>query len=353
MTRVILYLTISLLWAANLAEAAGISGRVVSASDGSTVSGAEIEVRWYGDGKNRTARIGETGDDGRFNFDPEQILATTTPLPRSLSVVFVKSGFLTVTMLLERTPDAPFRAEDKVVRLKPSSGTAALKPEEETRLRPKKSATGGTLFVLPYVDLSADQAEQIRINRLVKMYLFAGIQKYLQELKRKNVTVPIEHFSLNELEAEIEIYNTERVLTYGRELNALAVAGGWAELGQATEEGEQLRLNSSYVIIPSVAGFEGNDLLWEDQLPVGTISSRRIAERLNRQWGRKTVMAIALTAFNRALQAEEEERARRLGVIQRFLNAELKDAGADEPLVPELAALLTLVKQAKFEEPNP
>jgi hypothetical protein len=256
-------------------------------------------------------------------------------------------------MLLEWKSGTEFPSGEKEVRLKPLSGTSSLNPEEEERLRQKKSQSGNTLFVLPYVNLNTDENEQARINNMVQMYLFAGIQMHLQELRRKNVKVPIERFSLDNLEGEVDIYNTDRVLTYGRYLNALGVAGGWASLGQADDDNTGLMLNSSYIIIPSVEGFEGNDLLWEDHFPAGILNPRQIAELLNRQWGRKTVIAIALSAFNRALDEETDKRKERLEEISNFLKAELEDAGADEPLVQELEALRTLIEQAMSEGRNP
>ncbi|MEN8177579.1 MAG: hypothetical protein ABFS39_03060 [Pseudomonadota bacterium] len=328
-----LFLIVLLLLAGH-AEAATISGQVMDAISRKPMEGIEISLKWYGgDHRIRDA----TDSQGRFQFQLAQMLPAEALQRRSLNLLFSQQGYIAESILLERLPDAAFNLNHERIELTPVEGSSPSDPGSYT-----------TLYVLPYqVPQGSNLSDPQEMQTLITEYLTSGVDMYLQEIA---VPAPIENFGLQSLgmDTEVKISNTARVIDFGYQLkDALAIVGGRAGTRLTDEQQEQMEFSSRYVIVPGIEGQTGRVMRWDDALPTGLISSRMIADRLNRLWGRNTVRAIALAAYNRAMTADAETKLVLLKKAEEFLKAELRDAGTDEPLVAELDELLQQVKEAR------
>ncbi|MDJ0808394.1 MAG: carboxypeptidase-like regulatory domain-containing protein [Gammaproteobacteria bacterium] len=316
------------------ADAATISGQVVDALSRQPLQDVEIHLTWYG---GERLLDNATDAEGRFEYPLSEVLPAVAHLRRSLNLRFSQPGYIAESLLLERSPEDVFQLTRKRIELSPISGLSA-----------PISGNHSTLYVLPYrVTRGSTLSDPEQMQILITEYLTSGVDIYLQEIAEP---VPIESFGLQRLEMDtpLEISNTSQVIDYGYRLkNALAIVGGRAGTRLTDDQREQMAFNSRYVIVPGIEGQTGRVMRWDDILPTGLISSRAIADRLNRLWGRNTVLAIALATYQRAMEADALTAQQLLAKAEAFLKAELSDAGSDEPLVAELDGLLQRVKEAR------
>ncbi len=333
MMKRLLSVTLLLLLALS-AEAASISGQVVDALSRTPLDGMEIHLKWYG-GDHRIKPA--TDAEGRFKFQLDEILPAAALQRRSLNLLFKRQGYMTENLLLERLSDESFSLQQRLIELAPSEGS-------EQPL----SGAYTTLYVLPYqVSRGSSLSDSEELQALITEYLTSGVDMYLQEIGEP---APLDAFGLQKLgaDAAVDISNTSGVISYGHQLkDALAIVGGRAGTRITADQQEQMEFSSRYVIIPAIKNNRGRVLRWDDALPTGLISSRMIADRLNRLWGRNTVLAIAAAALNRSITADTDTRKELLERAEAFLRAELMDAGADEPLVAELNEVLAQIREAQ------
>jgi hypothetical protein len=141
----------------------------------------------------------------------------------------------------------------------------------------------------------------------------------------------------------VEAADLERLRTYGEFVNALAMVSG---LGIADGGAQTIELASSFVIIPRAPQFEPPVLTIVDTVPAASIGRAALDQRMSKEWGRATVIALAVRNLKDAQRLDGAQKRAVLQKSERFLVAELSDVGANDQLsARKLQQLLDLVRR--------
>lgn len=332
---VVMVLLLLKMYSGGPTTAALIEGQVVDASNDQPLAGVSIEIEASGRSKLLTQTTSVTG---RFSINPTEHFTANDLDTYALMLTFSREGYRCRNRLLGADRRGDFRRKKITVKLENLSSSLQIDQQVLQALRRNKCRKGTTLYVVPYMlatESTAMDAENI--NRILKFHLNRGIKTHLQSLETDTATPKV---GISEMPVEIETENTEKVRTYGRELNALAVVGG---MGFDSAEGDAVDVVSEYVIIPEVSKFTLPSILFDDKFTLKELKSSRMFERLHKLWGPYTVLALSLVEVKKALKSGDNTGFER---ALDYLNAEKKQVGPHNgALVKYIDALMAIVKE--------
>lgn len=296
------------LLAASAAAAQTVSGTVRSRLP---LEGVAVRVEL--DGRALTTVVSDAG--GKFSFQ----LRPGTRAASDLLLGFDKQGFKPEARLLRA--EAAARPLDVV--LLPLTGVGAI-PDDVRQVLDRQRTTVGTgpLMFVPYaVPGNAPPAStnelNLRLHTQLQRLILTHVQAALDDADMRNL-------ALSPL--EVAAADHERMRTYGEYVNALAVIGGTA-IGDGAQTVE---LSSSFVIIPRAAKFEPPVLMIVDRLPAASLGQHTLDQRMSREWGRATVIALAASQLRAAQSLDGEARRAALKRVQRYVVAERASVGGNE-----------------------
>lgn len=323
------YLIASVLFAIGMApvHAQTVSGTVRAGGPLADVAVA-IEV----DGRRPLAPVSTDGQ-GRFAF----ALPSGTRPSSDLLLSFSRPGFGQVTRLAS-VRDAAARPLE--IELLPSTGQGAVTSDERRLLEPAVTRVGtGPLMFIPYrlpADPAAGPATELnqRLHMQLQRLILTHVQRSLPDADSRDVTLK---------QLNVEAADLERLRTYGEFVNALAVVSG---LGIADGGTRTIELASNFVIIPRASQFESPVLTIVDNVPAASIGRVALDQRLSKEWGRATVIALAVRDLKEAQRLAGAEKRTALQKTERYLVAELADVGAaEESSARKLQQLLSHVRR--------
>ena len=311
------------------APAQTVSGTVLGG--GAPLAGAEVRIELDG---RALPRVG-TDAAGKFSF----ALGAGTRNTSDLLLSFDKAGFRQENRSLS-VADA--RARPLNISLLPLTGAGAIPDDIRKMLDARRTLQGtGPLMFVPYVLPGTQSAgNQTELNRRLRTQLQRLILTHVQSALPDADTRDLALSALEVGEADIE-----RLRTYGEYVNALAMVSGLG-IGEGSGSAETVELSSSFVIIPRTGKFEPPVLTIVDTVPAAAIGRATLDQRMSKQWGRATVIALAVSDLKAAQSLAGEERRTALQRIQRYLIAERANVGANEALgAQKLEQLFNEVKQ--------
>lgn len=276
-----------------------------------------------------------TGIDskGQFTFS---LPANTRPTS-DLLMVFSAPGFAPVNRLISvRDAARPFE-----VTLLPSTGEGAITPAEKRLLEPAVTRLGtGPLVFIPYrLPAAGAVGTAVELNQRLRTQLqrliLTHVQRSLPDLDTRDITLA---------QLSIEAADDERLRAYGEFVNALAVVSG---LGIADGSTQTIELASSFVIIPRTPQFQPPMLTIVDNVPAASIGRVALDQRLSKEWGRATVIALAVRDLRDAQGLAGEAKRAALRKTERLLVDELADVDATEQL--NARRLQQLLQQVRKE----
>lgn len=274
-----------------------------------------------------------TDAGGRFNFS----LAPGTGPSSDLLMSFSKPGFGPATRLVSAR-DAAVRPVE--IELLPRTGQGAISEEVRKILEPSITRVGtGPLIFVPYrLPADATLGTVKDINERLRMQLQRLILTHVQLSVLEADTREIALAQIN-----VEAADLERLRTYGEFVNALAMVSG---LGIADSGTRTIELASSFVIIPRAPQFDPPVLTIVDTVPAASIGRVALDQRMSKEWGRATVIALAVRNLKDAHGLSGEQKRAVLQKTERFLVAELSDVGASDQLsARKLQQLLEQVRR--------
>jgi hypothetical protein len=275
----------------------------------------------------------KTDASGRFSF----VLAGGTPESSDVLMSFDKPGFVPATRL-DSARNAAARAIEIV--LLPRTGAGALSDDVRKALEPAvtKSGTGPLTFVPYTLPANAPAGTASELNQRLRQQLQRLILTHVQLSVPDADTRAIALAQLN-----VEAADLERLRTYGEFVNALAVVGG---MGIADASAGTIELSSSFVVIPRAQQFEPPVLTIVDTVPTASIGRVALDQRMSKEWGRATVIALGVRDLKLAQSMPPPQKRSLLQRTEQFLTAELADVGANDPVsARKLQQLLEQVRR--------
>jgi hypothetical protein len=315
----------------------------VASGQAQTVSGmvreraplADVAVQAELDG--RSLATTTTDAAGRFSFG----LGTGVRSTSDVLISFTKSGFRQENRALI-VSTATARPLDIV--LLPLTGEGAITEAEKKVLDPRRTREGtGPLMFVPYALPAGTTAGSVadlnqRLRNQLQRLILTHVGTALPDADTRGV-------SLAQLDVTVAA-DLERLRTYGEYINALAVVSGLGILeGGGTEP--TVELASSFVIIPRMQRFEPPVLTIVDVVPASQIGRAVLDQRMSKDWGRATLIALAIRDIKAALPLEAGQRRIALKRVQGYLTTELGSIGAAE--VASSRRLQQLLAQVKEE----
>jgi len=260
-----------------------------------------------------------TDSNGKFSF----ALAPGTGRSADVLISFTREGFVPATRL--DTPENAAARPLSIVLL-PRTGEGAISDDIKKVLGPAVTHVGtGPLMFVPY-RLPADAAigsvgelnQRLRVQ--LQRLILTHVQLSLPDADARDIVL---------VQLNVEANDLERLRTYGEFVNALAMVSG---LGIADGGTQTIELASSFVIIPRAQQFEPPILTIVDTVPVAGIGRVALDQRMSKEWGRATVIALAVRDLRAAQSLAGSQKRAALEKTQRFLVAELSDDGANDQL---------------------
>jgi hypothetical protein len=308
------------------AHAQTVSG-VVRAADSLRDVSIQVEVNGR-----HLATVG-TNAEGRFAFS----LAPGTDPSSDVLMSFSKAGFAPATRLAS-VRDAAARPLE--IELLPRTGQGAISEEVRKILEPAVTRVGtGPLMFVPYrlpadatLGAAGDLNERLRMQ--LQRLILTHVQLSVSDADTRDIALA---------QINVEAADLERLRTYGEFVNALAMVSG---LGIADGGAQTIELASSFVIIPRAPQFEPPVLTIVDTVPAASIGRAALDQRMSKEWGRATVIALAVRNLKDAQRLDGAQKRAVLQKSERFLVAELSDVGANDQLsARKLQQLLDLVRR--------
>lgn len=270
---------------------------------------------------------------GEFSF----ALAPGTAPSSDVLMSFAKAGFAPATRLASARDAA---ARPLEIELLPRTGQGAISDDVRKILEPAVTRVGtGPLVFVPYrlpaaAALGAAGELNERLRTQLQRLILTHVQLSVTDADTRDVALA---------QINVEAGDLERLRTYGEFVNALAVVSG---LGIADSGAQTIELASSFVIIPRATQFEPPVLTIVDTLPAASIGRAALDQRMSREWGRATVIALAVRNLKDAQGLGGEQKRAVLQKTERFLVAELSDVGANDQLsARKLQQLLEQVRR--------
>lgn len=274
-----------------------------------------------------------TDAGGRFSFS----LASGTGPSSDVLISFSRAGFAPATRLVSARDAA---ARPLEIELLPRTGQGAISEEVRKILEPAVTRVGtGPLMFVPYrLPADATLGTVSDLNQRLRMQLQRLILTHVQLSVPDADTRDIALAQLN-----VEAADLERLRTYGEFVNALAMVSG---LGIADGGTQTIELASSFVIIQRAPQFEPPVLTIVDTVPAASIGRVALDQRMSKEWGRATVIALAVRDLKNAQGLSGAQKRAALEKTERFLVAELSDVGANDQLsARKLQQLLETVRR--------
>ncbi len=332
-----------MLWSSEPVPAAvQISGQVVNSATGEALAGVVISVRGRATEHKLDRR---TDNNGRFAFDPADALPREDLDSRSLTLTFGKSGFRNHVKVLKTEERGRFRWREGKVELVPTSGIGTLTDDERAALDRIRSESGRTLYLVPYDFVAAGSSLNAdNFNALLPFQINLGIVGHLQELEVEGAERLV---SIEQMQSEITGTNANKMIVFGRYLKALGMIGGLAILKAGAEGEDEIQLNSKFHVIPTVtAPGDGVVLMGDvsvlDRFPARKLMAFEDYGHLNVLWGRATVLALCMWAYEEARRGSDLEA---LEAIETLLERELASIGPDnDELVGQLTEMIEIVR---------
>jgi hypothetical protein len=272
-----------------------------------------------------------TGVEGTFSF----ALAAGTRPSSDLLVSLSKAGFTPATRLMSARDAA---ARPLEIELLPRTGQGAISAEVKKILEPLVTRVGtGPLMFVPYslpADGTSGRAGDLntRLRTQLQRLILTHVQLSVPDADTRDIALT---------QLDVEAGDLERLRTYGEFVNALAIVSG---LG-ITDSG-MIELASSFVVIPRAPQFEPPVLTIVDTVPAARIGRVTLDQRMSREWGRATVIALAVRDLKDAQGLSGAKKRAVLQKAERVLVAELSDVGADDQLsARKLQQLLEQVRR--------
>jgi hypothetical protein len=270
---------------------------------------------------------------GRFGFS----LAPGTGSASDVLMSFLKTGFAPATRLVSARDAA---ARPLEIELLPRTGQGAISEEVRRILEPAVTRVGtGPLMFVPYrlpadatLGTASDLNERLRLQ--LQRLILTHVQLSMADADTRDIALA---------QINVEAADLERLRTYGEFINALAVVSG---LGIADGGTQTIELASSFVIIPRAPQFEPPVLTIVDTVPAASIGRVALDQRMSKEWGRATVIALAVRDLKDAQALSGAQKRDVLQKTERFLVAELSDVGANDQLsARKLQQLLEQVRR--------
>ncbi|MCE9660443.1 MAG: hypothetical protein K8R60_18100 [Burkholderiales bacterium] len=297
------------------------------------VAGASLSTELNGE---RRAG-GSTDGAGAFGVDLATLYSRSVPGSADLLLQFSAPGFVTTvrSMRVSQAAAAPL-----AVTMVPEGGGSALSAADQQKLAAFVNpavGSGGALMLVPY-DLPQELAsprlsERLRFNieRFVVTYVQTALGSEAPSLAVRLMPLDGAH-------------DQDRLRAVGRHVNALAIVSG---NGDRVGAGE-LAMSSSFVIPPQAGPVKPMVAFVDDRIDAAQLSSPELHRRLNRLWGRATILAMAARDLN-AAPASGPTRVEALKRVRSYLVAERATTGPrNSEFVPEIDALLaTIAREVK------
>ena len=142
-----------------------------------------------------------------------------------------------------------------------------------------------------------------------------------------------------------QVNDLDRLRAYGSYLNALGVISGYGAVEPVSGGARSLGVSSTFLVVPQLEGGGAPVLYVDDDIPADRLASPRLYQHLSKLWGRSTVLALALSEFDRAKgKGDRPGDKDALKRIAKYLQAERANAGpGDEALASEVKSLLDAV----------
>ena len=312
------------------AGAQALSGTVVAGGSGR----GDVSVVAEADGR-PVAQL-KTEPDGRFKVD-----FSPHPKARDFTVTFSLAGFRKDVRLLDRsTLDRPLQ-----VTLVPTTGPAAIPPEDEQKLKSLVTSVGtGPLLFVPYnLPAGAGQPDAASLNERLRVQLQRLIVTHVQI-----AATSTEARDISLTKASVDAGNDlARLRAVGQFVNALAVVSGIGfGVGDGVSAPKEIELASTFVIIPQGEWFDPPLLSIVDTVPSDQVGRAALDQKMSRMWGRATILALASRDLKGVQALKGPERKTQLQKIQRYLIAERANVGAaDELGAAKLKELVEIVSR--------
>ena len=276
-----------------------------------------------------------SGNDGRFSLQLSGARATG-----DLLLSFTKSGFRQENRIL-KVGDAPPKPLDIV--LLPVVGSGAVTDAERRMLDPHRSLDGiGPLMFVPYSLAGGTAVEHpddlnLRLRFQLQRLILTHVQSTLPDVDTSGLTL-----TSADVNAAADL---GRLRVFGEYVNALAVVSGLGIVG-GTGTAETIEFSSSFVVIPRTAAFVPPVLTITDLVLAASIGRVSLDQKMSREWGRATVIAMAIRDLKGAESLPPTQKTAALQRIKRYLIAERANLGANEALsAAKLKELLDLVSR--------
>ena len=207
------------------------------------------------------------------------------------------------------------------------------------------SEDGRTLFVLPYEMNAGADASRLAptVNpRHLSQSLHRFINTGLQQLETDKFGSSVPEVSVRSLSDDVpnEFTDEERLRSFGRAINALAIAGGAGEVSAADE----VQLSTRYYIVPTIPGQQLGTFYLDDKVALQDLNSIALWQRLSDEWLHYTLLAYCIKQIRVAADEDDVQLRRQ---VYGLLVAERARLGPEDE-----ARVRTLTKLIKGLEPQ-
>lgn len=268
----------------------------------------------------RALASSSTDNNGEFSIQ----LGTSATAASDLVLSFTKTGLRQENRFL-KVGAATMKPLDIV--LLPLSGTGVPSEADRKLLDPRRTTVGtGPLMFVPYVfvaDTAPSNTDELnlRLRVQIQRLIQTHVQTALTDADARSVSLT----PLNVTAAE----DLERLQTFGEYVNALAVVSGLG-IGEGSGAAQKFELSSSFVIIPRTNTIEPPVLTIVDVVPAASLGKASLDQSISKEWGRATIIALALRDLKAAEPLSPTARRDVLKRVQRYLIAERANVGAKE-----------------------
>lgn len=277
-----------------------------------------------------------TDSAGRFSLP----LGTGARATSDLLLSFTKKGFRQENRSL--TVGAATAKPLDVVLL-PLAGAGAITDADRKLLDPHRTLAGiGPLMFVPYTltgGALAGNADELnlRLRAQLQRLILTHVQTALPDADTRAISLtPLNVTAATDL---------ERLRTFGEYVNALAVISGLG-IGEGSGGAQKFEFSSNFVIIPRTNTFEPPVLTIVDIVPAASVGRVSLDQHMSREWGRATVIALAVRDLKAAQSLSPPARQNALKQVRRYLIAERANVGANEAVsARKLQQLLDQVNQ--------
>lgn len=314
-----------------------ITGRVIDIADEQPLADVSINISLSGVTRTLAQPLKE---NGAFSIKLNEMFSQEVLDTNVLYLQFSKTGYLTVTVQRRTKHRGVFEIRDLEIRLEGLSSTGS-KPAGN-----QPGVADGLRRILhgSYALFGSSAESSINLNELnqrLPRHVRRGIITYLQ---RMNLPVQV---ALDKLPAEMQQADSLALNKYAKEMDALAVIKGEAELF-IEDNKEFVEMASEYRIVPELANFHPGILYIDDVIPADRIRPSRLSGNLSKIWGGNTVFALALYETREAMKETDGQiKAARLNTAEQYLKAQKENLQGGDILKGQIEELISFIDRAR------